>query len=67
MTVDEFVRHLNELQKQGQGQLKLLAVHGASGAPDPISYPSVHQADDLEAEILGIEEGGDYVSVYIGN
>lgn len=67
MTVDKFIGELQKLQREGHGQLEMLAVHGASGAPDPVSYPSVAKADDLEAEILGIEEGGDYVSVYIGN
>ncbi len=67
MNVKRFIELLQELERDGAGQLELMAVHGASGSPDPIGYPHVDKADDLEAEVLNIEEGAEYVSVYIGN
>ena len=67
MTVSEMIKHLGELQVAGHGDKVLGATHGASGSTDPVSFPFLHTACELDAEILGIPVGTDYVDIYIGN
>lgn len=68
MTLNEFIKHLQELANDGHGNLPMYATHGASGASDPISYPFVREVNGDECgELCDFPVGTKYVDVYIGN
>ncbi len=68
MTLNEFIKELQALAKQGHGDLPMYATHGASGASDPISNPFVREVSGDECgELCEFEIGTKYIDVYIGN
>lgn len=68
MTVDKMIEHLIGLSDEGYGNLKMYSCHGSSGACDEMSGGHVTQASEMDIGMgLDLEEGQEYVSVYIGN
>ena len=65
MTLDEFIESLQELQKQGYGDLEVFYRHGASGDCGELSTSYV---DDKPNEMGPFDmEGKQWIEVYAGN
>ena len=66
-TVVELTNYLEQLIDEGHGACEVMATHGASGVSNPVGTPYLDVADDLTADILGVNQGDFYVDLYIGN
>ena len=70
-TVNQYLDMLTKLQAEGAGELLMLGIEGSSGVMSEIGSPQITQIDDSgempEADISGLDDGADYVCVYLGN
>ena len=67
MTLDKFIKKLQELQAQGHGDKKVYYRHGASGDCGPLSTAYVTDDVDECGPFDLDEDGEEYISVYAGN
>ena len=76
MTLDQLLTNLQKLKNQGYQDIKIFAVHGASGEISEIGTPSIQVLDESEEEddefgfVLrdaGLDSGEEWVQLYIGN
>ena len=66
MNLNELIRRLTKLSDDGYGDAKVFAIHGASGACDEVGPPRVSDTVGNSGP-FDLEEGEEYISVYIGN
>ena len=66
MRLNDLIKKRVALQLQGHGGKQVFAVHGASGAADPVGSPRISDYVG-EAGPFDLEPGEKYVSLYIGD
>lgn len=66
MKLNKLLVHLQQLQYEGHGEKEVFYRHGASGDCGPIGSPHVTDRVD-ECGPFDLEEGEQYVSIYVGN
>jgi hypothetical protein len=68
MLLDDLIKRLIKLQAEGAGLLPVFAIHGSSGAVDGIGGAHVQKARDGDIDMgLDLEEGEEFVEIYIGH
>jgi len=68
MTLNDFIKRLQELANLGYGELPMYATHGASGATDRMGNPRVTEVfGTTTGDLIDFPVGTRYIDVYIGN